>query len=132
MTKNGRTRQEQRAVTQSSIDGVRPLVKRARLRRKVRDGARELATAIASLCEPVRVDASREPFVTEPADLFDRSFSDVGIGETQMPLVRAQLRRMLPEIGAELDENARVLDQPGHRIESYAAFVRIALLMKVR
>lgn len=132
MTKTGRTQRKKPAAAKNKNNGVPSLVKRLRERRTARDGALELATAIASLSEAVTLDSSREPFVTDPADLFDLSFAGVGIGEEQMPLLREQLTRMLPEIAAELDDNARVLDQPDHRIESYAAFVRIALLMKVR
>ncbi|MEP7366465.1 MAG: hypothetical protein ABI972_24675 [Acidobacteriota bacterium] len=132
VTKTGRTRQKQRAATPVKPGGVETLLKRARKRRGLRDGALELATAIASMSEAVRLDLSREPFVTEPVNLFDLTFGEAGIGEEQMPLLREQLKALLPEIAEELDSNGQVLDQAGHRIESYAAFVRIALLMKVR
>ena len=132
MTTTRGARQSKRAATRKVPDGILPLVKRARRRRLARDGALELATAIAAISGAVRLDGSREPFVTEPAGLFDRSFAEVGIGEEQMALLRGQLKRLLPEIAQELDDNARVLDQPGHRIDDYWAFVRVALLLKVR
>lgn len=132
MTKTGRTRRKKQAAAHTEPDGVLTLVKRAHRRRAIRDGSLELATAIASLSQAVRLDSSREPFVTEPADLFSLTFLDAGIGLDQMPLLREQLMELLPEIAPDLNDNSGVLDQPGHRIESYAAFVRIALLMKVR
>lgn len=132
MTKTGRTRRKLRSTAEQEPDGVLNLVKRAHRRRAVRDGARELAAAIASLSQDVTLDLAREPFVTEPPDLFELTFHAVGLGAAQMPLLREQLKQMLPEIAAELDDNGGVLDQPDHRIESYAAFIRVALLMKVR
>lgn len=132
MTKTGRTRRKQRPRAEKKPVGVLTLVKRAHRRRAVRDGALELATAIASLTQAVTLDLAREPFVTEPPDLFDLTFHAIGIGASQMPLLREQLKELLPEIAAELDDNGAVLDQPDHRIESYAAFIRVALLMKVR
>ena len=132
MTKTGRTRRKSRSTAEQEPDGVLNLVKRAHRRRAVRDGARELAAAIASLSQAVTLDLAREPFVTEPPDLFDLTFRAVGLGAAQMPLLREQLKQMLPEIAAELDDNGGLLDQPDHRIESYAAFLRVALLMKVR
>ena len=132
MTKTGTTRQNKRATALVKSDGVLALVKRARKRRELRDGALELATAIASMSETVHVVSSGEPFVTEPANLFEHTFSEVGIGDGQMELLREQLKQLLPQIAAELESNGQVLDQPGHRIESYAAFIRIALLLQVR
>lgn len=101
-----------------------------RKKQSLRDGALELAAAIASLSETVRLDASSKPFVTDPTNLFECTFHDVGIGDGQMALLREQLKQLLPEIASDLDENARILDRAGHCIESYAAFLRVALLLK--
>jgi len=129
--KTRKTKGTDRAPARTGTDGKKH-VEPARGRPQARDGALELAVSIASLCQAVRVDASAVPFQTDPADLFDRTFAGVGIGDEQMSLLREQLKLLLPEIAPELDENARVLDQPGHRIEAYGAFIRVALLLKLR
>ena len=94
----------------------------------VHDGAVELAMAVAGLTALVRVDASCDPFVTEPADLFDRTFAYVGLDDNQMGLLREELRAMLPGIAAQLAAHSQALDRAELRIADYASFLRAALL----
>jgi hypothetical protein len=101
-------------------------------RRNTPDGALELALAVASLTTLVSVDATRAPFHTQPADLFDRTFAAVGLDESQMGFLREQLKRLLPSIASDLDANSQVLDQSNHRIGDYAQFLKVAMLLNTR
>jgi hypothetical protein len=92
-----------------------------------KDGRLEVALAIAATTALVTVDASTTPFTTNPDDLFDRTFNDakVGISDDQMPIFKANLTVLLPEIAADI---AEIPDNAALPIEKVAEFVRLALL----
>lgn len=131
MKRTKRTQSNRRPKKAAPPDPL-TLLDRAARRRDASDGALELAVALASLTTLVQVDLRPTPFRAEPADLFDRTFSSVGLNEDQMGFLREQLKLSLPAIAAELDTNSQVLDQPAHRIGDYAQFLKVALLLKIK
>ncbi|MGO9085915.1 MAG: hypothetical protein ACLQBK_11865 [Candidatus Sulfotelmatobacter sp.] len=92
-----------------------------------KDGRLELALAIASTTNLVTVDTTSVPFATTPDDLFDRTFDDklVGVSDDQMPVVKANLTVLLPEIA---DDISQIPDNAATPIEKVAEFVRLSLL----
>ncbi len=92
-----------------------------------KDGRLELALAIASTTNLVTVDTTAVPFATTPGDLFDRTFDDklVGISDDQMPVVKANLSVLLPEIA---DDISQLPDNAATPIEKVAEFIRLSLL----
>jgi hypothetical protein len=92
-----------------------------------RDGRLELALAIASTTNLVTVNTTVVPFATVPDDLFDRTFDDklVGISDDQMPVVKANLSVLLPEIA---DDISQIPDNAATPIEKVAEFIRLSLL----
>lgn len=93
----------------------------------IKTGRLEVAIAVAMTSNLVQVDASVTPFQTIPPNLFDLQFNDdaVRIDDGQMPLFRANLRGLLPEIAgtiAEIPDNSNLL------IEQVAVIVKFALL----
>ena len=92
-----------------------------------KDGRIEVALAIASVTDLVRVDATAHPFTTTPDDLFDRTFNDskVGIDDSQMSVFKANLTQLLPEITNDI---AQIPENAGLSIEKVAEFVRLSLL----
>ena len=93
-----------------------------------RDGRLEVATALAMTSDKVTVDASTQPFTTEPADVFALTFADSKVGITTPDLVRtfvANLKRLLPEIAPNLDQ---IPENPAMQIRLVVRFVRLALL----
>jgi len=92
-----------------------------------KDGRLELALAIASTTNLVTVDTTAVPFSTTPDDLFDRTFDDklVGISDDQMPVVKANLSVLLPEIA---DDISQIPDNAATPIEKVAEFIRLSLL----
>lgn len=92
-----------------------------------KDGRLELALAISSTSNLVTVDTTAVPFATTPDDLFDRTFDDklVGISDDQMPVVKANLSALLPEI---TDDIAQIPENAATPIEKVAEFVRLSLL----
>ncbi|MCC6292389.1 MAG: hypothetical protein IT164_07080 [Bryobacterales bacterium] len=127
MKNKKRKKSNQHVETAGSAEPREPGAGGAPAHRTVRDGAVELAMAVASLTALVRVDASRDPFMTNPADLFERTFSNVGLDDNQMELLREELRLSLPCIAGDLAAHAADLDRAGLRIGSYAAFLHAAL-----
>jgi len=92
-----------------------------------RDGRLEVALAIAATTALVTVDASTSPFTTAPDDLFDRTFNDskIGISDDQMPVFKANLAVLLPDIAGDID---KIPDNAALPIEKVAEFVRLSLL----
>jgi len=92
-----------------------------------KDGRLQLALAIASTTNLVTVDTTVVPFATTPDDLFDRTFDDnlVGISDDQMPVVKANLSVLLPEIASDISQ---IPDNAASPIEKVAEFVRLSLL----
>jgi len=92
-----------------------------------KDGRLQLALAIASTTNLVTVDTTVVPFSTIPDDLFDRTFDDksVGISDDQMPVVKASLSVLLPEIAGDISQ---IPDNAASPIEKVAEFVRLSLL----
>lgn len=89
------------------------------------DGRLEVAIAAAMTSDRVRVDTTATPFTTAPDNLFDRTCRQVGITHQHMPLFKANLAELLPEIEtfiSNLDDDA---DQT---IEGIAEQVKITLL----
>lgn len=131
MKRTKRTQPKRGSRKPSSQDAL-TLLDRAARRRAAPDGSLELAVALASLTSLVRVDVRQETFRTEPAGLFDHTFSIVGLNEAQMGFLREELKRLLPTIAGDLDANSQVLDQPNHRIGDYAQFLKVALLLNAK
>jgi hypothetical protein len=92
-----------------------------------KDGRLELALSIASTSNLVTVDTTAVPFATTPDDLFDRTFDDklVGISDDQMPVVKANLTVLLPEIA---DDISQIPENAATPIEKVAEFIRLSLL----
>ena len=92
-----------------------------------KDGRLELALSIASTSNLVTVDTTAVPFATTPDDLFDRTFDDklVGISDDQMPVVKANLSALLPEIA---DDISQIPENAATPIEKVAEFIRLSLL----
>jgi len=95
-----------------------------------RDGRLEVATALAMTSDKVTVDASQEPFSTNPDNLFTLTFNDNRIGITTPDLMRAflaNLKRLIPEIADDLEH---VPESPTMQIQLVVRFVRLALLQE--
>jgi hypothetical protein len=95
-----------------------------------RDGRLEVATALAMTSDKVTVDASQEPFATNPDNLFTLTFNDNRVGITTPDLMRAflaNLKRLLPEIADDLDQTP---EHPAMQIQLIVRFVRLALLQE--
>jgi hypothetical protein len=95
-----------------------------------RDGRLEVATALAMTSDKVTVDASQEPFSTNPDNLFTLTFNDNRIGITTPDLMRAflaNLKRLIPEIADDLEH---VPENPAMQIQLVVRFVRLALLQE--
>ena len=92
-----------------------------------KDGRLELALAIAATTTLVTVDPTTTPFTTAPEDLFDLTFNDasVGINDQQMPVLKASLSVLLPNIA---DDISQIPDNSALTIEKVADFVRLSLL----
>ena len=92
-----------------------------------KDGRLELALAIASTTNLVTVDTTAVPFASVPDDLFDRTFDDklVGISDDQMPVVKANLSALLPDIA---DDISQIPENAATPIEKVAEFVCLSLL----
>ena len=92
-----------------------------------KDGRLELALAIAATTNLVTVDATATPFATTPDDLFDRTFDDnsVGISDNQMPVLKANLSVLLPEIASDISQ---IPDNAALPIEKVPELVRLSLL----
>jgi len=91
------------------------------------DGRIQVALAIAAVSSLVSVDATKNPFQTVPPSLFGLTFNDpkVGISDAQMPVFKADLVHLLPQIAADISdipENASLV------IEKVAEFVAVSLL----
>lgn len=123
-------RRSKKAADKSAAKAAKKLdtlIAAKKLKSAVKDGRLEVALSIASVTTLVKVDASVEPFETEPDDLFDRTFNDPGVGmsDDHMPIFKANLTILLPTIRediAEIPENSNVV------IDQVAEFVRLALL----
>ena len=97
----------------------------------IRDGRLEVALAIASVSEKVKVSTANTeplPFRTRPADLFDRTFNDaaVGVSDAEIKEFKANLAALLPEIKDRIRDGV-----PEHAvlpIEQVAELIRLALL----
>lgn len=89
-------------------------------------GRLEVALAISATSNLVTVDASQNPFKTKPANLFDRSFDNpgVGIADEQMPIFKGNLTAFLPEISADI---ATIPDNAKQVIREVAKFVKLSL-----
>ena len=93
----------------------------------IKDGRLEVALAIARTSDLVTVETSTDPITVDPDDLFVRTFKDngVGISDDQMPVFKAELAKLLPEIDTDI---SRIPDNANQVIEEVAEFVRRALL----
>jgi hypothetical protein len=96
----------------------------------IKNGRLEVAIAVAMTSNLVKVDASVTPFQTIPPNLFDLQFNDdeVRINDGQMPLFKANLRKLLPEIAEAIEE---IPDNSNLLIEQVAVIVKFALLAEV-
>jgi len=108
-------------------DKINRLIAEKNTAMQSQDGRLEVALAIASISSLVTVDASKDPFTTDPDDLFDRTFNDngVGISDDQMASFRANLKRLLPEISDDIDQ---IPENAALSIEKVAEFVKVSLL----
>jgi hypothetical protein len=95
---------------------------------RTRDGRLEVATALEMTSDKVRVDASAEPIVVTPANVFALTFNDNRIGITTAGLVTLfveNLKSLLPDIADKLDD----MDAgPETEINLVVQFVELALL----
>jgi hypothetical protein len=93
----------------------------------VTDGALQICLAIATVTNLVTVDAAQDPFVVTPNDLFNRKFNDnkVGMSNLQMPIFKANLAVLLPQIPADI---AQIADNAGLEIGDVGDFVADALV----
>ena len=97
--------------------------------REVSDGGLEIAIAIASVSSLVTVDASQDPFAVDPTDLGDRTFADprVGISSEKMAIFKSNLKRLLPQIAADL---AQIPEHADLRIADVAEFIHLSLMRR--
>lgn len=103
------------------------LIASKKLSLEPQDGRIEIATAIAAVSSLVTVDASQHPFQTVPPNLFKLTFNDpsVGISDDQMPVFKADLTHLLPEIAADI---MQIQENASLPIEQVAEFVQVSLL----
>ena len=91
-----------------------------------RQGALQVALAIAAVTGKVRVDATAEPFAIKPANLLDRSFDDpaVALDRSGMAAFKGNLSALLPGITSDV----RALpENPALRISDVAKYVALSL-----
>jgi hypothetical protein len=91
------------------------------------DGSLQIVMAIASITDLVTVDTTATPFTFKPANLPSLTFNDpaVGINDGQMPIFRANLGKLLPQISADID---KIPDKSAMAIGKVAAYVNTCLL----
>ena len=93
----------------------------------VSDGSLQVLLALASVTTLVTVDTTTEPPTVEPEDLGSLTFGDPQVGLTNdgVAIFKANLKILLPEIEADIDE---IPDNADLRIADVAKFVRLSLL----
>jgi len=88
-------------------------------------GKLEVAIAVAMTSNLARVDATATPFTTTPDNLFEQTFRQVGINDAEMPLFKANLAKLLPEIETFISNINNDADQV---VKGIAEQVKITLL----
>jgi hypothetical protein len=91
-----------------------------------KEGALQIAIAIASLSRKVKVDARSRPPRVDPPDLWNRRLddADIHITDAHMPAFRAHLAALLPGISGEMD---KFPDRANVKVSRIAGLVADAL-----
>jgi hypothetical protein len=91
------------------------------------DGSLKVILAIASITDLVTVNLSTTPPTFKPANLDTLALNDaaVGISDEQMPIFRANLREMLPQIASAIDQ---IPDNASATVDQIAEVVNTALM----
>jgi hypothetical protein len=91
------------------------------------NGSLKLLLAIASITNLVTVDLSKNPPTFKPANLDTLALDDptVGISDGQMPILKANLKQMLPQIAADIDQ---IPDNAAVTVDQLADLVNTALM----
>lgn len=91
------------------------------------DGSLQIVRAIASITDLVTVDTTTTPFTFKPANLPSLTFNDpaVGIDDGQMPIFKANLAKLLPQISDDID---KIPENSAMAISKVAAYVNTCLL----
>jgi hypothetical protein len=93
----------------------------------VTDGALQVIIALASATTLVTVDTTQEPPAVEPENLGTLTFNDpqVGLADDDMPIFKANLKTLLPQIGNDIDQ---IPDNANLNIGDVAKFVQLSLM----
>jgi hypothetical protein len=91
------------------------------------DGSLQVVIAIASVTNLVTIDTTQVPPVVNPDNLGDLAFNDnaVGLSDGQMPIFKANLKVLLPNIGDDID---KIPDNSNLIVSAVAKIVRLALM----
>src|SRR5687767_2851149 len=113
-------------VNQAAPDAFARLLGEKQRRADGRNGALQVAMAVASSAPRVRVDATVAPFTPTPSDLFNRTFDDarVGLDRAGMASFKGNLRALLPGIAADVDA---IPEDPSLPIRDVARYVAASL-----